>query len=201
MTISAPDRILVCNADGAIVERVDAGTPRFTCLASAANATVVRKRHRGPVVRILLADAGDCSMDDPDLAKPAKTSHDHATEKNPPNVWMLKRIRRSTAELYCAVLAALVVDYRETFMQPTKLPPYTITPQQLATMQTELAANQFTLTPTGANAFHFSGPHGIVGDATYDAPSSVLQITITKEGFLVTTGAIESAIQKALATA
>jgi hypothetical protein len=97
-------RVPVCNAEGLIVERADASRVRI--LEAASNATVVRKgiRKGGGIVRIVLGSAGDDSLRDARQGNPLTYSHNKDTEDNPVNVWTLKRLPSSTADIFRAVL-------------------------------------------------------------------------------------------------
>ena len=120
MATITPIRIPVCDADGVIVERVDAARARR--LALAPNATVVRKK-RGPIVRILLAStAPDDYLENAMRGNPLTYSHKHEKASdpeittwaksvdenaNPEKVWCLKRIPTSTADIFRAVITDL----------------------------------------------------------------------------------------------
>jgi len=107
MSTSAPEKIPVCNTEGRIIERVAIGSPRAIHLLKAPNATIVRKRHRGEPVRILLISQGDESRLKDKFGDPRAYSHRHETETNPENVWTLKRIPTETADIFGAVVNEL----------------------------------------------------------------------------------------------
>jgi len=106
MNTVASTRIPVCNGEGVIVERVGQDSVRARRLAEAPNATVVRKR-RGPIVRILLKSVADNSGETSLRGNPRAMSHDHETDVNPRNVWILKHIVSSAADLFDTVVNEL----------------------------------------------------------------------------------------------
>ena len=94
----------VCDSDGVIIERADQSRARR--LALAPNATVVResKRKGGAIVRILLASQPDDYLELAIRGNPRKYFHKHETETNIQNVWTLKRIPTSCADIFGAVV-------------------------------------------------------------------------------------------------
>jgi hypothetical protein len=104
MSILAPVRVPVCNADGVIIER--AGRSRLARLAYAPNSTVVRRPRRkgGGIVRVLLQDVGNDSMEDSRRNSSRVLSHQHETNVNPARVWTLKHIADSAADLFDTVV-------------------------------------------------------------------------------------------------
>jgi hypothetical protein len=102
MSTTAPKRIPLCDGDDNIIERIDGARARRMALAP--NATVVRKRKGGEIVRILLASTADDSLEDAMYGNPRAMSHNRETATNPEKVWTLKRIPDSTADLFRAVV-------------------------------------------------------------------------------------------------
>jgi len=103
MAKTASIRVPVCNADGVIIERVDQA--RLMRLARASNADVIRKGIRKDgVVRILLKDVGDDSLENSLHGDLRKLTHSHETRTNPPRCLTLKHIPSSTVDIFRAVV-------------------------------------------------------------------------------------------------
>jgi hypothetical protein len=100
MSTPTPIRIPVCNADGVIVERVDAARARRLFFAK--NATLVHRRN-GELVRILLASTGDDTARRFLKANPKKYTFLERSEDMPKGVHTLRHLPDSTQSLYCTV--------------------------------------------------------------------------------------------------
>ena len=98
MCTVTPIRIPVCDCTGTIVERIDSARARRLSLAK--NATVVRGRKRGAIVRIMLGSVGDDSAVDAKFGNPKKYTYLDCSERMPQGVHTLRYLPKSTAGLY-----------------------------------------------------------------------------------------------------
>jgi len=69
-----------------------AGPERIAQLLKAPNTKAVRRRKDGKVVEIQFIEHGDDSRVPARQGNPRRYSHDHETDQNPANNWMLKHL-------------------------------------------------------------------------------------------------------------
>jgi hypothetical protein len=74
----------------------------------------------------------------------------------------------------------------------------TVTPAQLALLETKLQANGETLTTNAPNKYTITGHH-VNATAVYDPPSQVLTVTIVSKPFYISDNQIQQGLQKAVA--
>jgi hypothetical protein len=98
MATTTPIRIPVCNSDGVIIERIDFARARR--LSTAPNATAVRARKGGTIVRILLGSVGDDSAVKKLQGDPKRYTYLDRSEEMPQGVHTLRRLPTSTRSLY-----------------------------------------------------------------------------------------------------
>ena len=91
-------RIPVCSGDGVIIERIDSARARRLSLAS--NATVVRARKHGAIVRIMLGSVGDDSLENAKVGDPRRYTFLDKSDAMPFGVHTLRYLPKSTAGLY-----------------------------------------------------------------------------------------------------
>jgi hypothetical protein len=94
------DRVLVFGSNDRVIELADQA--RAERLAKGENATPVRRRKDGKIVRITLSSVSDDSNLVKHRGNPRRYSHDHETEENPPRVWTMRHISSKVQDIYRA---------------------------------------------------------------------------------------------------
>jgi len=94
------DRVLVIGSNDRVIELAD--QVRASRLAKGGNATPVRRRKDGKIVRIMLANVSDDSGLVKHRGNPRRYSHDHETPDNPPRVWTMRHLSSQVQDIYRA---------------------------------------------------------------------------------------------------
>jgi hypothetical protein len=94
------DRVLVIGSNDRVIELADQA--RAERLAKAGNATPVRRRKDGKIMRITLAAVSDDSRLVKHRGNPRRYSSDKETESNPRGVWKLRHLSSEVRDIYRA---------------------------------------------------------------------------------------------------
>lgn len=94
------ERVLIFGCDDRVIELADQARARR--ISKAQNATTVRRRKDGKIVRITLAGVSDDSSLVIYRGNPRRYSSDRESEVNPPRCWTLRHIDSRTQGIFQA---------------------------------------------------------------------------------------------------